>query len=142
MTIEGLPDSYCDVQYADSINSSAEWTAASDTEKEGALQWGRVYFDDKYVCDYWDTAPSNVLTANAMLGDEYLIDGDRFFTNETPNPGIKRKHVKAGDVESTDTYQDSSISTEIDIFPRITALVGSVCHIPSSGFGVASVLRR
>ena len=142
MTIDGLPEAYCDVAYADNINASSAWVAASTTEKEDSLQWARVYFDDKYTCNYWDTAPTNVLTANAMLGEEYLLDSSLFFDGETTVPKVKSKFVKAGDVEARDVFYDDHVVSETDNFPRITALVGNVCYIASGSFGSSTALRR
>lgn len=82
------------------------------------------------------------MTANAILGEEYLIDSSKFFSQEKSAPTLKRKSVKAGDVETAETFQDSSEVIAIDNFPSITALVGDVCNIPSGTFGTASVLRR
>ena len=128
---------YCTLVEADVfLSTSSTWNNASDTEKNSALFWGRIYIDSKYACVDWttlDTTPSypeELKYANALLAEAY-IDGTLFDVDETGNRVLTSKRVKAGDVEVEKRYQGDrsfSIGNKIDEFPEVTALLAEYCN--------------
>jgi len=126
-----LPTAYCTVAEADGINTSTAWMTLLDSEKQTALDWGRVYLDSNYTCS---TAIDTVTPqdaaklANALLGDKYangilFNHGDFLLTY-----GQNGKTVKAGSVSSSTTYNSNLImQLNSDPFPDVTAAIASLC---------------
>lgn len=102
----GLPTAYITVADADAINTSAEWGALTEAQKEAALSWGRIYLDANYSCVIDETAPSdNVQYANAVFGD-YYAQGS-LYESQAERGATKtttREKVKAGSVEVEEEY--------------------------------------
>ena len=77
--IPGLPTPYCDLAHAETVNGGGEvWDAATEDEKDLALQWARVYMDAVYTYTVEfeeDAAPETIQTANALLA-VYQIEGE------------------------------------------------------------------
>lgn len=132
---------YCDITFADTVNSSSEWTSASDDEKNLAITYGRLYIDQTYTCEdsEWDTSdystiPYEVQRANAILAEQYVL-GELIQNPEDINSGpVTKDRVKAGSVEVETTYMasQSKYIKFVDQKPEITMLLSQVCSIGSS----------
>ena len=138
MTIQGLPEPYCDIAYADSINAgNADWEALSDDAKTGHLQWGRVYIDNKYTCSIEEPVDDSVKTANAMLG-AYNLEGPLYdpskAVTEKANAGLTGKSAGAGSVYSKKSYDPYAARKKVDMYPDVTAVITSagVCSLGRS----------
>lgn len=143
MSIPGIPEGYCDVVYADTVNLSDDWVGSSDVEKEKYIGYARVYFDGAYSC-IWDSddgVPDCIKTANAMLAEEYLLDSSKFFTVDE-RAGVTGTEVAAGPVKSKSTFDPAFTQGFIDRFPFVTNLVGLYCSIPNNSVSSNSILRR
>jgi hypothetical protein len=150
MSIQGLPEAYCTVAYADSVlGDTLPWDNAETADKEAALQWATVYIINTYSCS-WDEdgdVPENVQTATAILGNYHLTsplyDASAVQAQVDSNGLIKNK-VVAGSVESEKEY-DAYVSKEwIDPYPDATALlyVDGVCVLAKGGgLGSTSLVR-
>ncbi len=126
----GLPTAYITVADADAINTSAEWTALIEAEKETALSWGRVYLDANYSCAIDSSDPSdNVQYANALFGNYYAqgvlyeSQGSRGDEKTTTMEKVKAGSVEVqeqfatgtnGDTVKGDPFQDVSNLLMID----------------------------
>jgi len=126
-----LPTAYCTVAEADGINSSTDWLTLNDTEKQTALDWGRVYLDSNYSCSTaidTTTPQDEAKLANALLGDKYA-QGILFnHQDHLLTYGQNGKTVKAGSVSSSTTYNSSLImQLGSDPFPDVSAAIASLC---------------
>ncbi len=138
MTIQGLPDPYCDNAYADTINAgNTDWEALTEDAKTGHLQWGRVYIDNKYSCSIEDEVDDSVKTANAMLG-AYNLESPLYdpaaAETEKANAGLTGKSSGAGSVFSKKSYDPYAARRKIDSYPDVTAVITSagVCSLNRS----------
>lgn len=143
MSIPGVPDGYCDVAYADTVNTATAWTGATTTVKENAIGYTRVYFDSIYSC-IWDSddgVPDVIQTANAVLAEQYVIDSTQFFEVNTKT-GLTGTEGAAGSVKTKKTFDPIHANDFVDKFPFITGLVGEYCTIPSSQVSSMAIVRR
>jgi len=144
----GFSDGYCDVSYADSLLVLVTpWISTTVTNKENALQWGRVYIENTYdvPVTITDSEINDALkNANAILGNEHVQE-DLFFTarNAAPEKGLTEKTVQATPVKSTKKY-DANISSEwIDPFPQVTAILASGgWKVVKGGITTVPMIRR
>lgn len=106
------------------LASESVWSAASSTEKDTALQFGRYYIDANFSCPYLDEDdPSeSVKFANALYALDY-INGALFDTST--GDAIKSKMVKAGPVE-VETQYTSGISSITN--SKAEALLSDDCY--------------
>ena len=149
MSVQGLPTSYADVAYADSVLLPDEpWASASTPDKEEALQWGRIYIDTQYACDFDEDDPNDsVKTANSELGNKHLttalFDSD-VAAAENVRRGLTGEKVKAGSVESSKRFDAYASFSKVDRFPDVTAIleadVENSCRLKAAG--VVSLVRR
>ena len=144
-----LPTPYISVAEADVLLENVEpWSSATDEEKQEALEMGRLYLDDKYVCIDFDESnpPTNVKDANGYLGNCHL-EGSLFpSAAESTGSFIKLKRVKAGSVETETEYSDIRGSKSVqtaDPCPIATALlrINDTCRLTTTG-GTVSLVRR
>ena len=136
-----LPTPYITVAEADVLLEGVEpWASADDEAKQSALEMGRLYLDDKYVCVEFDETnpPQNVKDANGYLGNCDLEGGLFPSAAESTGSFIKKKRVKAGSVETETEYSDTrggkSIQTA-DPCPIATALlrIDDTCRLATKG---------
>ena len=140
MAVSGLALPYCTTDYANSILglSNGDWLGLNASQKEEALQWGRVYLDGTYSCLPWDETesevPEAVQTANAYAAGYYL-EGLYFLTEDGSLRGRTRVEVAAGSVMSRTDY-DAYLSTYgwNDPSPLISAILAATlqCY-PNKG---------
>lgn len=103
---------YCELSFANSNNSSTEWTDSTDDAKNFAISFGRSYIDSKYTCEdssTWDTddyttIPDEVQLANSKLAERYVLGVFSPDIKQYAGPIVKKK-VKAGSVESDTIYK-------------------------------------
>jgi len=140
-----MQSGYADIAYANSVNSTTEWRTASLANKNYALSMGRFYIDSKYTCIDFDETyldeeleyPDELLTANSILAEAYLLD-TLFITVETTGSMILNR-VKAGDVESEKEFSNNGRSPlTIDRFQDVTLLLSQFC---SYGNGTRTLTR-
>lgn len=124
---------YLTLAEADTYLGTIEpWNSTSTSDKNAALEYGRAYLDSRYTCVEIneDDAPDPIKIVNAELANLYLTDKDKFF-NPVQQTSIKRKKVKADDVE-VDTQYDANIEYARDPFPQITAILSAYCSYQAS----------
>ncbi len=107
------------------LGDTNPWANATDTEKQQALDIGRMYLDNKYTCVTFveSEPPEAVKDANGYLANCHL-EGKLFSTAETSTGSfITEQSVSAGSVSSTTKYSDKrgKASQTTDPCPLATA---------------------
>ena len=150
MSVSGLAAPYCTSAYADTILGlgNGDWLGLSSSQKDEALQWGRVYLDATYSCLPWDeeeepVIPDAVQTANAYAAGYYL-DGLYFLTEDGSLRGRTRVEVAAGSVMSRTDY-DAYLATYgwNDPTPLISAILAATlqCYANKGSISSAKLVR-
>jgi hypothetical protein len=146
MSVQGLPEAYCTVAYADSVlGEQLPWDSAETADKEAALQWGRVYIDDNYSCAFDpNNVPESIQTANAILGNYHLTaplyDSSKV-EGEQSERGLTGNKVKAGSVESDKSYDPYAAMAKLDAYPDVTAILGTGGVCQYNGTNTKSLVR-
>lgn len=134
---------YCSEAEADVfLAASIIWGAATPSEKQQALFWGRVWLDSNLTCPNLDPAvPSETIKyANALLAEDYL-DGTLIDQPGVVSAtGIKRKKQKAGSVEQETEYFEGGGATEINHQDNVMMLLQDECPT-STGSGMLKLKR-
>ena len=98
------------------LEDSAAWNNATDSEKDQALFWGRIYIDTNFTCSALIADPANpsenVKYANALLAEDWL-EGTLFQGEDTRKGTMVHKRVRAGSVESQKSYYVGSAQEDI-----------------------------
>ena len=118
LTVQGA---YASVAEADAFLSNDDvWLELEENVKEDALLWGRYYIDTKFTCTVdSEVIPEEFKFANTLLAKDYTLQGDLFFDNED---SVKKKFVKAGEVESETTYMSGKKSSPASVSKSIAVL--------------------
>jgi hypothetical protein len=135
-----LPTPYITLANAEIVNAGVtEWDAASETEKNNSLSYGRAFIDQKYSCNTFDEddAPAEIQMANALFAVEYL-KGVLF---DEPSTNVVEESVKAGSVSAKTKYARATGTSVIDPFPTITAILYGTCYLNSANTRSVSLIR-
>lgn len=135
-----LPTPYVSNANADTVNAGVtEWDAATESQQDAALSYGRSFIDSRYTCETFDEddAPAEIQMANALFAVEYL-KGTLYAEPET---NVVEQSVKAGEVETRKRFARSGGTSTIDPFPAITAILSGTCWLRSSSSAVVSLVR-
>lgn len=149
MSVQGLEDGFADIAYADSMlgATAKPWASTTDTNKEDALQYARVYMEKTYRDNSFDLDsdfPDYLKTCNSILANEHLSES--LFESESNSKtemGLTSKSVKADVVETKKEYDPVYSSKWKDPFPSVTAImVVNGASLMVGGVRTVSMIRR
>jgi hypothetical protein len=135
---------YCTIEEANEfLINSVIWGAATDSEKEQALFWGRVWIDNNFICPDLEATPpvvsTNIQYANALLGEDYLEGYLSDVSEDVIGSNIKSTSKKAGSVEDSIEYFESYGGK--DQQADVKALLKSECLFGGDSPGMISLKR-
>lgn len=138
--------SYVTLAEANAINASkAAWDAASDTQKQDAIDYGRKYMDASYTCieiDESDPAliPDDVKKANALLALAHLTTP--LWSVEPTKTSVNSKSVDHGNgVKTSKSYAGAKV-TVTDPHQEVTLLLKGFCILNmNKAIGTVRVVR-
>lgn len=121
---------------------SSNWAQATASQKDNALRWARIYFDDVYDTSLVDPDAPDALVkqANAIFADAHLQKD--LWSYQSDDYAISSKSVSAGGVSSSKSYDTSRKTKWNDPFPHITALLSGVCDIKKGSATSVTYLMR
>lgn len=135
-----LVTSYVTLANAETINAgNTAWDAASDSEKNDALSYGRQYIDRYYVLTIFDEddAPNEIQMGNCLFAIEYL-EGDLF---TAPEANVGEETLKAGPVTVQTKFTRSEGTSIIDPFPSISSVMYEYAKWKASGVSTVNLVR-
>lgn len=137
-------EAYATVAEADAfLAGDSTWGNLSTNEKDDALLWGRYYIDDNFECflSSLDSIPDELKYSNSLLATDFVTNGT-LYKETAVSSGLKKKKVKAGDVETETEYfesEDSSVIAPPSI-RKVRSVLAPICE-RTSGTGTVNLVR-